>query len=338
MIPSSPRRGSNNNNNNNESIDFDEEFQKYLLDLSNNVLSMNRASSFFFDDENEQHHDHVVASAVANQTTSTKLTPKQSDNQRKSLVDDSASVPTPSSPTSATSCSSFIVVHKNNHLVKMMLLKQDVINRHIGTKAWKFYISSAIWNYTTTIINFSITLLTALSTGTVAGSNILSQQQTVIILFVTFILTITNSFFKLNVKMNLNFQAAKRYYQFGSYFEEIYYLPVQSMTDVATKSLKYDVLLKMIHKNMDNESIENQNYFTELIYLLLINNMIARGLKKGMSNLDGYSTWIRYKDRHGDLDGVVDMGAAAPIGRPGFGRRSMDAASASGNATANDMV
>ncbi len=274
----------------NSSVDFDAELKKFF-DFSYNLI----------------HYQEYLSETPPLE----KEKEKEKEGGKKGIQMEIRDIDSTASNTSKNGLlPSFIIANRHNHLVKMMILKQDVINRHIGTKAWKFYISSAIWNYTTTIINFSITLLTALSTGTVAGSNILSQQQTVIILFVTFILTITNSFFKLNVKMNLNFQAAKRYCQFGAAFEEIYYLPIQSIQDVVMKTIKYDTLLKIIHKNYDNDTIENQNYFTELIYLILINNTIARGLK-GMNNRDKYSTWIRNQDRHIELDGtentVIDI-------------------------------
>ena len=184
------------------------------------------------------------------------------------------------------------------HIVKMMLLRQEVLNKKIGTQAWKKYISAAIWNYITTLINFSITLLTALSTGQAASSNILNKQQTVIILFCTFILTITNSFFKLNIKMNLNFEAAKIYYKFGSEFEYIYYKKVSCINDVTNKLNCYEILHNDINEYMLTETIENQNYLTELIYIILINNTIARGL-----NSEILTTWINIKHRHSDLDG-----------------------------------
>ena len=49
---------------------------------------------------------------------------------------------------------------------------------------------------------------------------------------------------------------------------------------------------------MLTETIENQNYLTELIYIILINNTIARGL-----NSEILTTWINIKHRHSDLDG-----------------------------------
>ncbi len=198
----------------------------------------------------------------------------------------------------ATTTCNFLKENMNVHIVKMMLLRQEVLNRKIGTQAWKKYISAAVWNYITTLINFAITLLTALSTGQAASTKLLDQQQTVIILFCTFILTITNSFFKLNIKMNLNFEAAKVYYKFGAEFEHIYYKKIASITDVINKLNGYELLHNNINEYILTETIENQNYLTELIYMLLINNTLARGL-----NSEHLTKWVNAKNRHKDLDG-----------------------------------
>ena len=184
-------------------------------------------------------------------------------------------------------------VDKNSHLFKMMILQQEVLNKRIGTQAWKKYLSAAFWNYITTPINFSITLLTAIATGQAATANILSPRQTLIILFVTFVLTTTNSFFKLNTKMNLNFEAARRYYSFGSKFEEIYYAPLFTNRCVDIKLKNYNTLHDNMNKYMLSETIENQNYVTEILYNIV--------MKTSYMNK---SKWINLKERHNELDGV----------------------------------
>ena len=195
----------------------------------------------------------------------------------------------------------YIVANKDMHYIKMMQLRQDVLNKKIGSQAYKKYLSAAIWNYVTTFINFAITLLTALSTGQAASANILTQQQSVIVLFVTFILTTTNSFFKLNIKMNLNFESAKKYYQFGAEFEKIYYQNIYNKTDVFDKIYKYQTLHDEINEYIMTETIEHQNYITECIYYLLANNSIAMKI-----NSEKYSKWIPCSERHIELDGFTD--------------------------------
>jgi hypothetical protein len=183
-------------------------------------------------------------------------------------------------------------IDKKSHLFKIMICQQEVLNKRIGTQAWKKYLSAAFWNYITTPINFSITLLTAIATGQAATANILTPQQTLIILFVTFVLTTTNSFFKLNTKMNLNFEAARRYYSFGTKFEEIYYKPLFTNNCVDKKLKSYNTLHDNINKYMLSETIENQNYITEILYSFVMRTSYVTKSK-----------WINEKERHRELDG-----------------------------------
>lgn len=194
----------------------------------------------------------------------------------------------------------FIIANKDAHIVKIMLLRQDVLNKKIGTNAYKKYLSAIIWNYVTTFINFSITLLTALSTGQAASSNILNKQESVIVLFVTFVLTTTNSFFKLNIKMNLNFESAKTYYKFGCEFEKIYYKSVNNKSDILEKLYEYQLLHDSINEYILTETIEHQNYLSELIYYILVSNSFAVKL-----NSEKYTKWISYTERHEELDGMT---------------------------------
>ncbi len=187
-------------------------------------------------------------------------------------------------------------IQQNSHLFKMMILQQKVLNKRIGTQAWKKYLSAAFWNYITTPINFSITLLTAIATGQAATSNILSQEQTLIILFVTFVLTTTNSFFKLNTKMNLNFEAARSYYTFGGEFEKIYYTPLFNDLDVKAKLDSYELLHQNMNTYMVSETIENQNYVTEMIYFLV-------SWAACCACLGNITEWIVESERNDDLEG-----------------------------------
>jgi hypothetical protein len=150
----------------------------------------------------------------------------------------------------------------------IMLTLQGSLNVRIGTQAWKKYISAAFWNYISTPINFTITLFTALTAGqTGTGSNYLSERQLFIMLFISFLLSIVNTFFKLKEKALLNYEASKKYDEFGAIFEEIYYMPLSTENDMKTRLSKYKVLQEEINKYSQKERIENVNYFTELIYL-----------------------------------------------------------------------
>ena len=150
----------------------------------------------------------------------------------------------------------------------IMLTLQGSLNLRIGTQAWKKYISAAFWNYISTPINFTITLFTALSAGqTGTNSTYLSEKQLFIMLFVSFLLSIINTFFKLKEKALLNYESSKKYDEFGATFEDIYYMPLSCEYDMNTKLTLYKKLQEEINKYSQKESIENVNYFTELIYI-----------------------------------------------------------------------
>lgn len=150
----------------------------------------------------------------------------------------------------------------------IMLTLQGSLNLRIGTQAWKKYISAAFWNYISTPINFTITLFTALTAGqTGTKSTYLSEKQLFIMLFISFLLSIINTFFKLKEKALLNYESSKKYDEFGAKFEEIYYMPLSNGYDLKIKLAEYKILQEEINKYSQKESIENVNYFTELIYI-----------------------------------------------------------------------
>ena len=179
----------------------------------------------------------------------------------------------------------------------IMLTLQGSLNLRIGTQAWKKYISAAFWNYISTPINFTITLFTALTAGqTGTQSNYLTEKQLFIMLFISFLLSIINTFFKLKEKALLNYESSKKYDEFGAKFEEIYYMPLSNEYDLKIKLAEYKILQEDINKYSQKESIENVNYFTELIYICFY-CLFEDNLKR-----------INKSDRFWYLDGLTPNG------------------------------
>jgi hypothetical protein len=151
----------------------------------------------------------------------------------------------------------------------IMLTMQENLNLRIGTQIWKKYINATFWNYISTPINFTITLFSALSAGqTGSGSSYLNDNQLFYILFITFVLSITNTFFNLKEKAKLNYESAKIYETFGSDFEKIYFIPVLCDEDVIIKLKYYRELQEKIDNQSSKETIEYANYITEIIFIL----------------------------------------------------------------------
>lgn len=163
----------------------------------------------------------------------------------------------------------FEVVNNYSPNWGIMLTMQKNLNLRIGTQIWKKYINATFWNYTSTPINFTITLFSALSAGqTGTGSTYLTSSQLFYILFTTFVLSIANTFFNLKEKAKINYESAKIYESFGYDFEKIYFIPVFTDDDLEIKLNYYRQLQENIDNQSSKESIEYANYITELIFII----------------------------------------------------------------------
>jgi hypothetical protein len=192
----------------------------------------------------------------------------------------------------------------------IMLTMQENLNIRIGTLKCKKYLSATFWNYISTPINFTITLLTALSAGqTGTQSQFLSTTQLFYILFVSFILSTANTFFNLKEKSKINYISLKTIEKYGSEFEKIYYLPILSDDDIKKKLKYYRELQQKINSYLSKEPIEYANYITEFIFIFFknfqslkqINNnerfwvLDGRPVKDYMTYTDFFSTIKDYK-------------------------------------------
>jgi len=165
---------------------------------------------------------------------------------------------------------SVTIIDNTSPLWGVMLTLQENMNLRIGTQIWKKYVNAAFWNYISTPINFTITLFTAMSAGqTGTQSNYLNQSQLFYILFVSFILSIINTFFKLKEKAIMNYDSLKKYQDFGADFEEIYFTNICNESGLYKRYYAYLDLQSKVNEYESTGSIEHVNYITELIYLAI---------------------------------------------------------------------
>ena len=151
----------------------------------------------------------------------------------------------------------------------IMLTVQDNLNLHIGTQLKKKYFNAGFWNYISTPINFTITLLTAFSTGqTGSGSAFLTETQLFYVLLTTFVLSIINTFFKLKEKAEINYKSAKSWELYAATFEKIYFTPIEKNEDVVQKLREYNELVYTINAENKEETVEYVNYITEMFFYL----------------------------------------------------------------------
>jgi len=191
----------------------------------------------------------------------------------------------------------------------IMITIQKNLNDRIGNLKWKKYITASIWNYVSTPINFTITLFTALSAGqTSAGPTYayLTQNQLFYLLFISFVLSTINTFFKLKDKAILNYDAYKKYDKFGAEFESIYFKPLSKNNDIIDRLGNYNILQQKLNDFSSEENIENVNYFSELIFHIIKNisivNMQQIKINERLWILDGEHKITSYKKNNIEID------------------------------------
>jgi len=142
-----------------------------------------------------------------------------------------------------------------------------LINPIVHVQINKRYISAAFWNYISTPINFLITLFTGLTAGQSGSkSSFLSDNSVFIMLFICFILSTINIFFKLKEKAELNYIALKKYQGFSSALQEVEVLPEETDEHLIKKIEGYQKIKKEIDEFTSLEKVENVNYFTEFLF------------------------------------------------------------------------
>ena len=185
------------------------------------------------------------------------------------------------------------------HTYKKSLVEnyEILIYPTIRTQLRKKYISAAIWNYIHTPINFIISLFTGLTAGQAGSStSYLSKDTVFIMLFVCFILSTVNIFFKLREKAELNYLSAKSFETFINEYISIQLLPYQTSQEIDHKINEYKALKTKIDTYMAQEKIDSVNYFTECIYFLVQKYKSRKTLNMLFDNATSENNEI-YKNR-----------------------------------------
>ena len=181
----------------------------------------------------------------------------------------------------------------------LMLTMQENLNMKIGIQKWKRYIRASFWNHISTPINFIITLFTALSAGqTGTNTNILSNNQLFYILFISFILSTINTFFKLKEKAKTSHDMANNFDIFGSKYEIIYFQPILNNVDVKERLHKYQQLQREINDFIIIEEKEKVDYITDFLFAIIKYSCFCF-LRNKMKQ-------IPYDERYWILDGMAN--------------------------------
>ncbi len=157
--------------------------------------------------------------------------------------------------------------NKNDKFILMMQL-QNKLNGELGDLWWNKYVGAAFWSNISTPINLSITLLSAITAGQAITEKLLSQNLFFKISVASLLLSTLNTFFRPHSQLMENMNTIKAINEFGAKFETIYYSENSTYTDFDRKYNEYKKLSQEFNKYQIEQTPEQQNFITDLIYWL----------------------------------------------------------------------
>ena len=157
--------------------------------------------------------------------------------------------------------------NKNDKFILMMQL-QNKLNGELGDLWWNKYVGAAFWSNISTPINLSITLLSAVTAGQATTDKLLSQSLFFKISVASLLLSTLNTFFRPHSQLMENMNTIKAINEFGAKFETIYYSENSTYTDFDRKYNEYKKLSQEFNKYQIEQTPEQQNFITDLIYWL----------------------------------------------------------------------
>jgi hypothetical protein len=144
---------------------------------------------------------------------------------------------------------------------------EEHINLSIGTNWWKWYVSSAIWSNVSTPLNFSITILTALTSGSLLSGD--SMKGALVGLnMTTLVLSTINSFFRPHDQLTQCLESLKAWTVMGNKFESRYF-EMRQIGDLDEKFAEYRNLLQEMNALENKEDPNRRNFATDVLYMIV---------------------------------------------------------------------
>lgn len=166
-----------------------------------------------------------------------------------------------------SSIHTYVFIDENPEVLEEnMKTLETNLNRIIAQHWWQKYITAAFWSNMSTPVNLAIMLLTTLTTGQAATSNLLSSESFVSISIASLILSVLNTFFRPHAQMNDNLDIMRKWQSLGLKFERVYYSKNHDKEDFERRLKDYARLQKEVHTLQNAPTPTNQNFFTDLIY------------------------------------------------------------------------
>ena len=150
------------------------------------------------------------------------------------------------------------------------------INNDTGFYWWKMYTYSAFWSVTSTPINLSITVFTALTTAQTTTGSLVGENISAAIGILTLILSVINTFFKPYANLMLNQNMKEKWADIGIEYEDIYH-------SVAHNDVEKRNKLSRLVKNWDRicllKKTNDHNYLIDVIFLFSRTFCIRKDIK-----------------------------------------------------------
>jgi len=196
-----------------------------------------------------------------------------------------------------------MVSHGDKLLLKECWEYFRKLNRDIGRFWWKYYISSAFWNHVSIPINFSITMITAVTTGESASKSLLDSQTALYLGVTALILSTINTFFSPEKNLGETKEYMKTWERRGIELEKIRMLDI-SNTDKISKSLKeYKKLFDKVNeikRQQSNNFLTDGLYFTVRMTCMRACSVDGRWVKSRF-----LKKWERDQESFSEYDGII---------------------------------
>ncbi len=167
-----------------------------------------------------------------------------------------------------------LTLQEKTEIKDLMESLENKLDGEIGNMWWKVYIASAFWSNISTPINLSITLLSAVTAGQAATSNMLSQNMFVKVSVASLLISTLNTFFRPHAQYISNMDLLKKINEYGFEFENIHYSKNVDSKDYIRRYKGYKKLMIKFHRYKNTLSPEQQNFLTDLIYYICKNSCL----------------------------------------------------------------
>jgi hypothetical protein len=154
----------------------------------------------------------------------------------------------------------------NSDIDREILAYIKKINSTIGYYWWKQYFYTAFWNYISTPINLSITIITALTTGQSATQGLISSNTATVLGGIVLFLSIFNTFFKPNDQMNNNKTILKKWADFGATFDNVYFDKVSEENKEDEKKIKLNKLQALFKEISQLKKDNDSNVCIDILF------------------------------------------------------------------------